>query len=111
MTETRLVEQDAAVPPRNVRESLHAVIDPELGIDIVNLGMVYEVAVTGGAVVIELTLTTPGCPLHASITADIRNVLLKVPGVGSVSVNLVWTPPWTPDAMSDQAKRMLGFAF
>jgi len=56
-----------------------------------------------------MTLTTPGCPLHASIEADVRRVLGEVPGVDDVSVQLVWDPPWTPAAMSDRAKRALGF--
>lgn len=109
MTETELTEINAAVPALNVLESLRAVIDPELGLDIVSLGMVYGVAVVDGNVAIEMTLTTPGCPLHGSIEADVRHCLSQVPGVESVTVDLVWDPPWTPDAMSDQAKRTLGF--
>ena len=109
MTETTLTEINPAFPARNVLESLHAVIDPELGLDIVSLGMVYAVAVVDGTVAIEMTLTTPGCPLHASIEADVRHVLGKVPGIDDISVELVWDPPWSPDAMTDQAKRYLGF--
>jgi metal-sulfur cluster biosynthetic enzyme len=109
MTETTFTEINANVPARNVLESLHAVIDPELGIDIVSLGMVYEVSVVGGDINIEMTLTTPGCPLHASIEADVKHVLGQVPGVDAINVELVWDPPWTPDAMNDYAKRSLGF--
>lgn len=109
MTETTLTEINPAVPARNVLEALHAVIDPELGLDIVSLGMVYAVAVVDGSVAIEMTLTTPGCPLHASIEADVRHVLGNVPGIDDIGVELVWDPPWSPDAMSDQAKRYLGF--
>ncbi len=109
MTETTLTEIVPALPARNVLESLRAVIDPELGLDIVSLGMVYVVTVAGGSVNIEMTLTTPGCPLHASIEADVKHVLGQVPGVDDVSVELVWDPPWTPDAMSDSAKSALGF--
>ncbi|NLG08985.1 MAG: metal-sulfur cluster assembly factor [Deinococcales bacterium] len=109
MTHTSLTEIAPAVPARNVLEALHAVIDPELGLDVVSLGMVYAVTVAGGAVGVEMTLTTPGCPLHASIEADVRRVLGEVPGVDDVSVQLVWDPPWTPAAMSDRAKRALGF--
>ncbi len=109
MTITELFEQDPAVPARNVLEALHAVIDPELGIDIVSLGMVYEVGVAGGLAAVRMTLTTPGCPLHGSIEADVKHVLGQVPGVDHVSVELVWDPPWTPDAMNDTAKRALGF--
>lgn len=109
MTETTFTEINPHVPARNVLESLHSVIDPELGLDIVSLGMVYEVSVVGGDINIEMTLTTPGCPLHASIEADVRHILGQVPGVDAISVELVWDPPWTPDAMSDHAKRSLGF--
>lgn len=109
MTETTYNEINPALPARNVLESLRAVIDPELGLDIVSLGMVYVVSVVGGVVNIEMTLTTPGCPLHASIEADVKHVLGQVPGVDEVSVELVWDPPWTPDAMSDSAKSALGF--
>ncbi len=109
MTQTNLIEENPNVPALNVLESLRAVIDPELGIDIVNLGMVYEVTVAAGDVNINMTLTTPGCPLHGSITADIEHVLLRVPGIHTVNVNLVWDPPWTPDAMSDAARHSLGF--
>lgn len=109
MTETTFNEINANLPARNVLESLHAVIDPELGLDIVSLGMVYVVSVVGGVVKIEMTLTTPGCPLHASIEADVKHVLGQVPGVDEVSVELVWDPPWTPDSMSDTAKSTLGF--
>lgn len=109
MTETDLTEINALVPARTVLEVLHGVIDPELGLDIVSLGMVYAVAVVDEHVAIEMTLTTPGCPLHASIESDVRHCLGQVPGVGDISVDLVWDPPWTPDAMSDRAKRSLGF--
>lgn len=108
-TNTVLTEVGAAVPARNVLEALKAVIDPELGIDVVNLGLVYEVRVTGGSAHVELTLTTPGCPLHASIEAQVVACLEAVPGVDDGSVDLVWDPPWTPMSMTDEAKRQLGF--
>lgn len=109
MTATDLKETAPNVPARNVLESLRAVIDPELGIDIVNLGLVYGVSVKGGSATITMTLTTPGCPLHAIIEADVRSVLGEVPGIEEVTVDLVWEPPWTPAVMSDEAKRALGF--
>lgn len=109
MTQTEFFENDANVPAQNIHESLRAVIDPELGIDIVGLGMVYRITVTGGDVLIEMTLTTPGCPLHGTISADVENVLHQVPGVDTVTVELVWDPPWTIDAMSQDAKDALGF--
>lgn len=111
MTQTEYVENEPNIPGLNVREALHAVIDPELGIDIVNLGMVYLIRVEQGHVQVEMTLTTPGCPLHGSIRADVERVLLQLPGVDTVLVDLVWDPPWTPEAMSDTAKRTLGFVY
>lgn len=111
MTETVLSESNPNVPARNVLESLYAVIDPELGFDIVRLGMVYGVSVARGHVSIEMTLTTPGCPLHASIRTDVEQVLARVPGVDTVNVELVWNPPWTPDAISPEVRRSLGVPY
>lgn len=109
MTQTEFSENGANVPARNIHESLRAVIDPELGIDIVSLGMVYAISVNGGDVAVEMTLTTPGCPLHGTLRADVENVLLQVPGVDTVVVDLVWEPPWSIESMSQEAKDSLGF--
>ncbi|HZJ08835.1 MAG TPA: metal-sulfur cluster assembly factor [Trueperaceae bacterium] len=109
MVTTDLKEDGAAVPASAVLERLEQVIDPELGLDIVNLGMVYEVFVTGADVAIQMTLTTPGCPLHASIEEQVRARVGELDGVGSIAVTLVWDPPWTPMSMSQAAKRALGF--
>ena len=70
---------------------------------------IYGIEVQEAHVQVTYSLTTPGCPLHASIEADVKHVLGQVPGVDDVSVELVWDPPWTPDAMSDSAKSALGF--
>ena len=89
---------------------LRAVIDPELGVNIVDLGLVYDIA-TGphGVVEIEMTLTTPGCPLGGFLDDQIRACLAQVPQVSDVRVQLVWEPPWDPAAMSEQAKEQLGW--
>jgi len=108
-TTTEFKENDPKVPAVAVLEQLSRVIDPELGIDIVNLGMVYVVAVDGADVAIEMTLTTPGCPLHASIEEQVRTRVGELDGIGDISVDLVWDPPWTPMAMTEEAKRSLGF--
>ncbi len=108
-TETTFTELRAAVPAVTVLEALRSVIDPELGLDVVDLGMVYAVTVVDGDVAVEMTLTTPGCPLHGSIEREVRDRLATLPGVASVDVTLVWDPPWTPDAMHPRAKRALGF--
>ena len=94
-----------------VREALREVIDPELGENLVDLGLVYGIQIGDARVAVDLTLTTPGCPLHASLHAAAeRAIRLMVPGVEHVDVRLVFEPRWTPDRMSDSAKRRLGFA-
>ncbi len=96
--------------PELVRGLLRGVIDPELGVNIVDLGLVYDVAVDAeGLVVIEMTLTTPGCPLGGFLEDDIRACLSGLPQVRDVRVTLVWDPPWAPEAMSDAAKEQLGW--
>ena len=89
-----------------VREALREVIDPELGENLVDLGLVYGVTVEANQVAVDLTLTTPGCPLHASLHAAAeRAIRLMLPGVESVHIQLVWEPRWTPDRMSNCAKQ------
>lgn len=96
--------------PELVRGQLREVIDPELGVNIVDLGLVYEIAVDrGGLVTVEMTLTTPGCPLGGFLDDEIRRCLTALPQVRDVRVALVWDPPWAPEAMSDAAKEQLGW--
>ncbi len=92
-----------------VLEALHNVLDPELGINIVDLGLVYEVDVRGETVHIEYTLTTMGCPIGPLIEAEIRQLLADIEGVGEVDAEMVLRPPWTPEMMSEEAKAALGF--
>jgi len=87
-----------------VLETLSQIIDPELGCNIVDLGLIYRVSVTDGDVKVIMTLTTPGCPMHESITMGVRNALLIMEGVASAEVELVWDPPWHPSLMSEQAR-------
>ncbi len=97
--------------PELARTLLHDVIDPELGVNIVDLGLVYDIAVKdGGTVELEMTLTTPGCPLGGFLEDQIRSCLTALPQVRDVRVELVWDPPWGPEAMSDAAKEQLGWA-
>ncbi len=97
--------------PEALREVLREVIDPEIGINIVDLGLVYDAGLSGdGVATIRMTLTTPGCPLGGYIEDEIRNILWGVPGVEDVDVRIVWDPPWDPDEMmSDWAKDQLGW--
>lgn len=95
-----------------VTELLHEVIDPELGINIVDLGLLREIAIgPGGVVRIVMTLTTPACPLGPYITEQIEDTLNQVTAIEDVGVEVVWSPAWDPDRdMSDEAKRLLGWS-
>lgn len=89
---------------------LREVYDPELGVNVVDLGLVYDVGVVDDVVIVTMTLTTPGCPLHDVLTEAVESaVRTHVPGVAGVEVRLVWEPPWTPDMMTDEGKRELGW--
>jgi len=92
-----------------VVEALRQVEDPELGMDIVDLGLLYDVEVAGPNVKVIHTLTSMGCPVGPMIQEDIDRVAREVPGVEDVDVELTFDPPWTPDKMSDDAKFILGF--
>jgi len=96
------------VDESEVREALKQVIDPELGLDIVDLGLVYDIDIhDDGRVDLTMTMTAPGCPLAATITEDAKWALRQVEGVKDVHVELVWDPPWTPDMMSEEARARL----
>lgn len=93
-----------------VREALKTVYDPEIGVNIVDLGLIYDVIIgeEEGLVEINMTLTAPGCPLSHVIGAEVRDALDGMPGVTDVKLNLVWTPSWNPSMMSEDAKLELG---
>jgi metal-sulfur cluster biosynthetic enzyme len=93
----------------DVFEALRVVEDPELGMDVVDLGLVYEVTVDGPAVSVLYSLTSMGCPAGAQIEQDIRDAVGSMEGVEKVTTELTYTPPWSPDRMSDDAKFVLGF--
>ncbi len=81
-------------------EALRQVIDPEVGCNVVDLGLIYSLEARGGKVTVAMTLTTPGCPMHESLTWGVHNVLLLLPGVLEAEVLLVWDPPWSPAMMT-----------
>ena len=98
------------MPTRDeVIEALRQVEDPELGMDIVDLGLLYDVEVVGSKVKVTHSLTSMGCPVGPLIQEDIDRVARGLPGVEDVDVELTWDPPWSPDKMSDDAKFILGF--
>jgi metal-sulfur cluster biosynthetic enzyme len=92
-----------------ILDALHSVIDPELGIDVVNLGLIYGIDVGDGNVAITMTLTTPGCPLHESMSSAVYNAVRSVDPSREVHINLVWNPPWTPERLTPDAREMLGW--
>jgi metal-sulfur cluster biosynthetic enzyme len=92
-----------------VVEALRQVEDPELGMDIVELGLMYDVEVEGPKVHVTYTLTSIGCPVGPMIQEQIQEFAAQVPGVEEVDAELTWDPPWSPERMSDDAKFILGF--
>jgi metal-sulfur cluster biosynthetic enzyme len=99
----------AELTPEAVWDALRVVEDPELGMDVVDLGLVYDVAVEDGTVAIIYSLTSMGCPAGAQIEQDIRDVVGSMAGVSEVTTELTFNPPWSPERMSDDAKFVLGF--
>ncbi|HEY3187950.1 MAG TPA: metal-sulfur cluster assembly factor [Solirubrobacteraceae bacterium] len=93
----------------DVEAALTNVIDPELGLDFVELGLIYGIEVDGGDVHVTFTLTSPGCPIGPQVSEQIEEFVGELDGVGSVESTMVFTPPWTPDRMSEDAKFALGF--
>ena len=91
-----------------VFEALRQVEDPELGMDIVELGLLYDVEVDGPLVKVTHSLTSMGCPAGPMIQEDIDRIAREVPGVEDVDIELTWDPPWTPDRMTEDARDQLG---
>lgn len=93
-----------------ILEVLKTVNDPEIPVNIVDLGLIYEINVSEqGDVAINLTLTAVGCPMHATMSTEIEEKVKTLPGVNTCKVTIVWDPPWTPARMSQEAKLKLGF--
>jgi metal-sulfur cluster biosynthetic enzyme len=94
--------------PKLALNALHDVLDPELGIDIVDLGLIYRLEVdTEGQVSVDMSMTTPACPLGEHLLHEVEETLGRVPGVRGTEVRLVWQPPWSPARMSELARRAL----
>ena len=99
----------ATVTADEVQEALTNVIDPELGLDFVELGLVYDVEVDGGEVFISFTLTSPGCPIGPQVAEQMEEFVGELEGVDAVYPKMTFTPAWTPELMSEEAKFALGF--
>jgi len=91
-----------------IREALKSVIDPELGINIVDLGLIYDIVINKGAVKVKMTLTTPMCPLGPLIVENARKAVEGVPGVKDVDIEVTFDPPWTMDRINPEIKERLG---
>ena len=107
-------EQQSVLPTEeHILEAMKVVKDPEIPVNVVDLGLVYKVVVSdNGMVDVEMTLTSVGCPVQDMIRADVELALMRLEGVSAVTVDFVWTPPWTPSKMSEDGKRqmrMFGF--
>jgi metal-sulfur cluster biosynthetic enzyme len=94
---------------QDIREKLKEVLDPELGVSIVDMGLIYDVALKDGVVTITMTLTTIGCPLFETINKNIEDALLEMDGVEDINIQLTFDPPWDSSKMSESARAQLGF--
>lgn len=93
-----------------VRECLRGVDDPELGCNIIDLGLIYGIRIDGPQVHVQMTLTTAGCPMHESMVHGVKFALMKLEQVQNVEVELVWDPPWSPAMMTPEGRELLGVA-
>ncbi|MHB1175134.1 MAG: metal-sulfur cluster assembly factor [Sulfuriferula sp.] len=97
---------DSIPSPDKLREALREVIDPEVGMNIVDLGLVYDITVEDGVVCVDMTMTSPACPMGEMIVEDVESVLrAALPRGAGIEVALVWSPPWEPSMMSAEARR------
>jgi metal-sulfur cluster biosynthetic enzyme len=93
-----------------VIDVLKEIVDPEIGVNVVDLGLVYGVDFPApDEVSVRMTLTAPGCPLHDTITRSAEMAIETLPGVSKAAVEIVWDPPWTPEMLTDEGRRLLGF--
>lgn len=97
------------ITTEEIKNKLKEVVDPELGVNIVDLGLVYEIREDKGNINILMTLTTPGCPMAAGFTQEVERKIRQIRGVKKVRVDLTFDPPWTPDKMSKEARKKLGW--
>ncbi len=92
-----------------ILQHLRQVIDPEIDCNIVDLGLIYGIQITPPKVTVQMTLTTPGCPMHESIAWGVKMALLNLEGVEEAEVEIVWDPPWSPTMMTDYGRERVGY--
>ena len=97
-----------SITKEKVLEALSQVYDPEIPIDIVNLGLVYSIKIENDIVDLEMTMTSPGCPSAREIIMEEQNIVSDIDGVKETNIEIVWDPPWTPEKMSEEAKLSMG---
>ncbi len=97
------------VEREEVIATLKKCFDPEIPINIVDLGLIYKVDIEGEKINVKMTLTAPGCPASGYISQDVKKKLMGIPGVKNVDVEVVWDPPWSPAMMSETAKKQFGW--
>src|SRR5881398_386451 len=107
---TTQIAPDATVKPEDVIEVLRQCFDPEIPVNIIDLGLVYDIAIKPERVDVKMTLTALGCPMPADVMADVRDHLMTLPGVKVAGVELVYDPPWSPERMTEDARWELGIA-
>ncbi len=100
---------DGTISPDQARLVLRRVKDPELNLNIVDLGLVYDITVDGSVVRVDMSLTSPGCPSGPEIMGEAEQQLRTIPGVTDVVMNLIWSPPWTPDRIEPRVRAYMGF--
>jgi len=93
-----------------VTSCLEHVIDPELGINVVDLGLIYNIHIHGNKISVDMTLTTPGCPMAGMLAGSVEQAVRQTFEGTDVEVSLIWDPPWTPDRLSEAARQQLGYA-
>ena len=106
---TDVVASADGVTLDQARLVLRRVKDPELNLNIVDLGLIYDIQVEGTDINVDMSLTSPGCPSGPEIMGEAEKQLRTVPGVGEVKINLIWSPPWTPDRIEPRVRTYLGF--
>ena len=100
----------ATITSQQIRDSLKQCMDPEIPINIVDMGLIYEINVTDdNKVDVKMTMTTRGCPLHETLVSDVKRYANMVPGVRDINIEIVWEPSWTPEKMSDEGKKLINY--